>query len=118
VPTNRRLDEEKEGSVQAMRGTSRALDGSRPEPTGFDRGRPDDQAGLPSGVRVQVRNRFDGAWASGYQVLAAQPGGGYLVRRMSDHSVLPMTFADAELRLDPVPLPAVAPNQWSPPSFA
>ena len=97
---------------------SRAVDGSRGRPTGFDGGRPADEAGLPSGVRVRIRNRFDGAWASGYQVFAAQPGGGYLVRRMSDHSVLPITFAEAELQLDPIPLPAVAQNPWSPPAVA
>lgn len=104
--------------MQAMRQPSRAPDGSRSQPTGFDGGRPIDEAGLPSGVRVQIRNRFDGAWVSGYQVFAAQPAGGYLVRRMSDHSVLPITFTAAEMRLDPVPLPAAAPNPWSPPAVA
>ena len=103
--------------MQAMREPSRAPDGNRPQHTGFDGGRPAGEAGLPSGVRVQIRNRFDGAWASGYEVFAAQPGGGYLVRRTSDHSVLPITFAEAEMRLDPVPLPAV-PNPWSPPPVA
>ena len=49
---------------------------------------------LPSGVRVQVRSRFDGGWVSGFQVFAAQPSGRYLVRRLSDHSVLPITFAE------------------------
>jgi hypothetical protein len=101
--------------MQPMRDPSRPLDGARLRPSGFDGGRTADAAGLPSGVRVQIRNRFDGAWASGYQVVAAQPGGGYLVRRTSDHSVLPITFADTEMRLDPVPLPAGAPNPWSPP---
>jgi len=104
--------------MQAMTEPSHALDGSQPQPAGFDGGRPADEAGLPSGVRIQIRNRFDGAWASGYQIFAARPGGGYLVRRMSDHSVLPITVAEAELRLDPVPLPAVAPNPWSPPAIA
>lgn len=103
--------------MQTMREASRALDASQPQPTGPDRG-PADGAGLPSGVRVQVRNRFDGAWASGYRVFAAQPSGGYLVRRLSDHSVLPVTFAAAEMRLDPVPLPAAAPGTWSPPAVA
>jgi len=99
--------------MQAMREPSRALDGSRPQPAGLAGGQPASEAGLPSGVRVQIRNRFDGAWAAGYEVFAAQPGGGYLVRRTSDHSVLPIAFAEAEMRLDPVPLPAAA-DSWSP----
>ena len=73
---------------------------------------------LPSGVRVQIWNRFDGAWASGFRIFAAQPGGGYLVRRLSDGSVLPINFAQAELRLDPVPLPAAGRGSWSPPAVA
>ena len=73
---------------------------------------------LPSGVRVQVRSRFDGGWASGFQVFAPQPSGGYLVRRLSDRSVLPITFAETELRLDPVRLPTRAPSSWLPPSVA
>jgi hypothetical protein len=71
---------------------------------------------LPSGVRVQVRNRFDGAWASGFQLLAAQPSG-YLVRRLSDRAVLPVAFAERDIRLDPVPLP-VAQGAWPPPAVA
>ena len=70
------------------------------------------------GVRVQIRNGVDGAWTSGYQVFAVEPCGCYLVRRTSDHSVPPITFVDAELRLDPVPLPAAAPTPWSPPAVA
>jgi hypothetical protein len=73
---------------------------------------------LPSGVRVEVRSRFDGGWASGFQVFAAQPNGRYLVRRLSDHSVLPITFAEAELRLDPVRLPVRASSSWLPPAVA
>ena len=83
-----------------------------------DGGSPDVEASLPCGLRVQVRSRFDGAWSSGFQVFAAQPEGGYLVRRLSDRSVLPVTFAEAELRVDPVPLPAAAPISWSPPAVA
>jgi len=70
------------------------------------------------GVRVQVRSRFDGGWASGFQVFAAQPSGEYLVRRLSDNSLLPVAFSRADLRLDPVPLPAVVRSSWSPPAVA
>ena len=63
---------------------------------------------LPFGVRVQVRDRFDGAWAPGFEIFAAQPGGGYLVRRTSDRSIVPIAFSEAQVRLDPVPLPPAA----------
>jgi hypothetical protein len=95
-----------------------ALDGHRPYGLGSDNGRLDAEAILPTGVRVQVRRRFDGAWASGFHVFAAQPTGGYLVRRASDRAVLPTTFAPTELRLDPVPLPAGASKPRSPPAGA
>src|SRR5579862_9451189 len=85
------------------------------EPT---RGQPRIDAELPTGARVEIRNRFDGGWASGFQVFAAQPSGGYLVRRSSDHSVLPITFAETELRLDPVPLPAHCPCSCPPAASA
>jgi hypothetical protein len=75
-------------------------------------------ASLPKGVRVQIRNNFDGAWAPGFQVFAAQPGGCYLVRRLSDRSVLPIIFAETELRLDPVPLSAGSRSGWPPPTVA
>lgn len=75
-------------------------------------------AGLPCGIRVQVRCRFDGTWASGFQVFSAQPGGLYLVRRLSDHAVLPATFAENELRVDPLPLPGASRSSWTPPAVA
>ena len=73
---------------------------------------------LPSGVRVQIRSRFDGTWSSGFEVFAAQPSGGYLVRRVSDCSVLPVTFGETELRVDPLPMPPGPPSSWSPPAVA
>jgi hypothetical protein len=73
-----------------------------------------ERAHLSSGVRVKVY--MGGAWASGFEVFAAQPGGGYLLRRSSDRSLLPVTFFDTELRLDPIPLPAA--GSWSPPPAA
>jgi hypothetical protein len=71
---------------------------------------------LPSGVRVEIRNRFDGAWSSGFQLLAAHPDG-YLVRRLSDRSVLPVAFAETDIRLDAMPLPT-AQGGWLPPPAA
>jgi hypothetical protein len=102
--------------MPAMNEPSRT--GDRPEPLGCKGGRPDIETSLPSGVRVQIQNRLDGAWASGFQVFAAQPSGGYLVRRLSDHSVLPITFAETELRLEPVPLPPAVESPWAPPTVA
>jgi hypothetical protein len=92
--------------MPATNDRSHALDPGPSSCTAPDGGRPDIEAELPSGVRVEVRNRFDGAWVPGFQILAAQTSGGYVVRRISDRSVLPVTFAESELRLDPVPLPA------------
>ena len=91
-----------------------ALDGNPPSPVGCEL--PGLGPSLPSGVRVQIRNRFDGGWVSGFHVVAAQPDGGYLVRRLSDHSVLPTTFADVDLRLEPIALPVA--TLTSPPAVA
>ena len=52
---------------------------------------------LPTGTRVDVRNRFVGAWSHGFEV-AEQVGAGYRVRRLSDDSVLPDVFATEDLR--------------------
>jgi hypothetical protein len=104
--------------MPAMNEPSPASDGDRPYPTGSDRRRPDGKDSLPRDARVQIRSRFDGAWASGFEVFAAQPSGGYLVRRTSDRVVLPVTFAATELRLEPMPMPTGRPGPWSPPSVA
>jgi hypothetical protein len=104
--------------MPAMNEPSPASDGDRPYPTGSDRRRPDGKDSLPRDARVQIRSRFDGAWASGFEVFAAQPSGGYLVRRTSDRVVLPVTFAATELRLEPMPMPVGRPGPWSPPSVA
>ena len=52
---------------------------------------------LTKGTRVQVRNRFDGSWARGFEVYQSRRNG-YLLRRVSDSRVLPTTFAPPELR--------------------
>ena len=104
--------------MQTMDEPSRALQGGRPQPAGFGEGLPVHEGDLPTGVRVRMQNRLDGTWASGYRVIAAQPAGGYLVRRLADQSVLPIIFAEEEMRLDPVPLPPVRSNPWSPPAVA
>jgi len=56
-----------------------------------------DPVRMTKGTRVQVRNRFDGAWARGFEVYQSRRNG-YLLRRLSDRHVLPTTFAAPELR--------------------
>ena len=49
------------------------------------------------GTDVQVRERFCGRWASGFQVAEAS-NDAYVVRRSSDHELLPVSFASNEVR--------------------
>jgi hypothetical protein len=57
------------------------------------------------GTRVEVRNRFESKWTRGFEVadLVDDSGGRqgdrlYTVRRRSDGSILPVTFAERDLR--------------------
>ncbi len=54
-------------------------------------------AGLQPGTRVEVRRRFDQAWASGFVIHEATDLG-YRLRRTSDGAVLPVAFPESELR--------------------
>ena len=58
----------------------------------------DDPAFEPD-TRVQVRNKFDGRWATGFEVIAAT-GDGYRIRRLSDGGELPLLFAPGDLRAE------------------
>jgi hypothetical protein len=52
---------------------------------------------------VEVRSRFDRAWARGFEVaeqVAEECGLRYRVRRRSDGSVLPVLFEDDEVRAE------------------
>lgn len=63
-----------------------------------------DESGLRPGDRVQVRTRFDGGWADGYEVADVMPNGGdpeVHVRRLSDQSVLPVSVPLAQVRPEP-----------------
>jgi hypothetical protein len=51
----------------------------------------------PAGTRVEVRSRFDGTWANGFEVAEAVADG-YRVRRLSDGTLLPAVFDDDEVR--------------------
>ena len=71
-------------------------------------GRPANQVthddALSEGTTIQVRTRFDGRWAPGFEVEsvrlqgAARPA--YRIRRRSDHRVLPGFFPEHQLRAD------------------
>jgi hypothetical protein len=51
---------------------------------------------------VQVRNHFDGAWASGFEVEREREGRDdgralYVLRRLSDGSILPVAFDEEDV---------------------
>ncbi|HEY5153121.1 MAG TPA: hypothetical protein VIJ47_00195 [Acidimicrobiales bacterium] len=50
------------------------------------------------GTEVEVRNRFDGRWARGFEIIAVEAPG-YRVRRLSDGRELPSTFGLHDVRL-------------------
>ena len=57
------------------------------------------------GTRVEVRSRFESKWTHGFEVADlvddANAAGGvpmYKVRRRSDGSILPVPFAESDLR--------------------
>lgn len=52
---------------------------------------------LAVGTRVEVRRRYDQRWTRGFEV-AGVDGEGYQVKRLSDGTVLPITFARGDLR--------------------
>ncbi len=52
---------------------------------------------LEPGTRVNVRNRFEGSWSRGFEVIEATEGG-YRIRRLSDGSELPGLFAEDDVR--------------------
>jgi hypothetical protein len=54
--------------------------------------------GIPVGSEVEVRRRFDQAWARGFTVFE-HTDVGYRLRRLSDGAVLPVAFPEADLRL-------------------
>lgn len=57
---------------------------------------------LDYGTDVQVRTRFDGRWASGFEIADVHRHGAapaiYRIRRRSDHRVLPGYFGVDQLR--------------------
>ncbi|MCZ7527039.1 MAG: hypothetical protein M5U14_12045 [Acidimicrobiia bacterium] len=56
---------------------------------------------MEAGTRVEVRSRFDDRWARGFEVVDVvedERGRSFRVRRRSDGSVLPVLFADDDVR--------------------
>jgi hypothetical protein len=53
---------------------------------------------IDTGSMVEVRRRFDRAWARGFRVVDTDETG-YSIRRESDGVVLPVRFPAADLRL-------------------
>lgn len=58
---------------------------------------PDNEQWLPAGTQVDVFSRFSAAWITGFEIATAL-NGGYQLRRLSDRSVLPVTFVGDDLR--------------------
>ena len=54
---------------------------------------------FPTGTRVQVRNRFNQHWTSGFEVAQVEETE-YRLRRLSDNSVLPVAFDEEEVRAE------------------
>jgi hypothetical protein len=59
--------------------------------------------GVHPGTRVQVRNRFNHRWASGFEVAGVahdSSGEAYQLLRLSDHRVLPVAIPEDDVRLE------------------
>jgi hypothetical protein len=52
---------------------------------------------LPPGTHVEVRNRLDGRWARGFEIIKHEDGG-YRLRRLSDDVELPLVFHEDDVR--------------------
>jgi hypothetical protein len=55
---------------------------------------------LLPGDRIEVQNRFDGAWSRGFEVVDVLTGMGtrrYRIKRLSDGVVLPRLFVEEEI---------------------
>jgi hypothetical protein len=65
-------------------------------------GFPDNRTGtkdrLSPGTRVDVRDRYVGAWSRGFEVAEKVNADGYRVRRVSDGSILPEPMSGDEIR--------------------
>ena len=55
------------------------------------------RAPLLPGTQIDVRNRFQGTWARGFEV-AEVTEGGYRIRRLSDGTILDELFSRDDVR--------------------
>ncbi|CAA9266506.1 MAG: hypothetical protein AVDCRST_MAG76-3110 [uncultured Acidimicrobiales bacterium] len=55
------------------------------------------QRALAPGTRIEVRRRYDQRWTRGFEV-AGFDGDRYVVRRLSDGTLLPASFTRTDLR--------------------
>jgi len=58
---------------------------------------PPTRPALESGTAVEVRDRFEGRWSGGFEVDRLD-GDRYVIRRLSDASLLPVTFSRDDVR--------------------
>src|ERR1700675_4618612 len=89
------------GGSDAARRWSRAHATNRPTAPWGGLARGFTIGAVKPGTKVEVRSRFDQAWARGFEVAEEVSAGElsqYRVRRRSDGSVLPALFDDHELR--------------------
>ena len=52
---------------------------------------------LSAGDKVEVRSRFSAQWSRGFEVVEVTDGG-YRVRRIADGEILPVEFAENDIR--------------------
>ena len=52
---------------------------------------------LSTGDKVEVRSRFNAQWSRGFEIVEVTANG-YRVRRASDGEVLPVEFAEKDVR--------------------
>jgi hypothetical protein len=52
---------------------------------------------LSAGDKVEVRSRFNAQWSRGFEIIEVT-GEGYRVRRISDGEILPVRFAEGDVR--------------------
>ena len=81
------------------------LPGSAPAPTAKDVLPSLAPPRLQPGTRVEVRSRFDSKWARGFEITELI-GEQYRLRRLSDGTELPVSFAGADVR------PQTSDNRW------
>jgi cell division protease FtsH len=95
--------------VLAMTPGTVPSNGQRPERAAYNASStkaypPASQGHLRTGTHVRVRNHFDGSWASGFEVERSEGGSddqpGYLLRRVSDGSLLAVRFDEGDVQPD------------------